>query len=72
MTMTIEIKQLVIRAVVDERRGPKVETQPLSAERTSPPPVNSSSTPLRRQEREAMVTECMRRVLRELRRRRER
>jgi hypothetical protein len=70
--MTIEIKQLVIRAVADGRRehplypaGPRVAPAPVPS-RTSPPP----RTP--EEDREALVAACVREVLRKLERSRER
>jgi hypothetical protein len=66
--MTIEIKQLVIRAVVDERRardpgaaGPARPAAAAPAPRLAPP---GEAGP----DREALIAECTRRVLRELRR----
>jgi hypothetical protein len=63
--MTIEIKQLILRAVVEERRdrpltagGPGSRTA--AADRTAPPELAV--------DREAMIAECTQQVLRELRR----
>jgi hypothetical protein len=68
--MTIEIKQLVIRAVVEERRAPDPGAAapprppaPAPAPRLAPPGVAGP-------DREALIAECTRRVLRELQRRR--
>lgn len=65
--MTIEIKQLILRAVVEERRDPSLaagdprpRTASRAADRTAPP---ESSV-----DREAVIAECTRQVLRELRR----
>jgi hypothetical protein len=58
MTMTIEIKQLILRAVVEERRDrPLAAGDPVS--RKPPEPAV---------DREAVIAECTRQVLRELRR----
>lgn len=53
--MTIEIKQLILRAVVEERRA-----RPLDADR----PVSLDAA----MNREIVIAECTRQVLRELRR----
>jgi hypothetical protein len=63
--MTIEIKQLILRAVVEERRDrPLAAGGPGSriaaADRTAPPELAV--------DREAMIAECTQQVLRELRR----
>lgn len=64
--MTIEIRQLVIRAVAKApRRDPGVSTQPPSV-LGQPGPVRPS---LGRAERRALVAECVRDVLRILERR---
>jgi len=68
--MTIEIKQLVIRAVVEERRAP------VRAGAASAPPGRAGPAPVRRAapaageglDREDLIAECTRQVLRELRR----
>jgi hypothetical protein len=64
--MTIEIKQLIIRAVVEERRdrplaagGPGSRTASAAADRMAPPELAV--------DREAVIAECTRQVLRELR-----
>lgn len=55
--MTIEIKQLILRAVVEERRDrPLAAGDPVS--RTAPEPDV---------DREVVIAECTRQVLRELR-----
>jgi hypothetical protein len=66
--MTIEIKQLVIRAVVEERRerapgadAPRSQAVSSSARRVAPVADVGSN-------REIVIAECTRRVLRELRR----
>ena len=58
MTMTIEIKQLILRAVVEERRD-----RPLTA-----PGPGSRTAPAAAVDRGAVIAECTRQVLRELRR----
>jgi hypothetical protein len=65
--MTIEIKQLIIRAVVEEHRdlplaagGPGRRTASAAADRAAPPEAAV--------DREAVIAECTRQVLRELRR----
>ena len=67
MTMTIEIKQLILRAVVEERRdrplaagGRGSRTASAAADRTAPPELAV--------DREAVIAECTQQVLRELRR----
>jgi hypothetical protein len=71
--MTIEIKQLIIRAVVEDAR-PRPAAAPAS--RAVPEPVRpaASSQPGQPGEpdvdRDAVVAECMRLVLRELRKER--
>jgi len=69
--MTIQIKQLVIRAVVEPRREPApAATAPRvrapESARTAPSPTGAVA------DRDALVAECAREVLRELRRRRSR
>jgi hypothetical protein len=72
--MTIEIKQLVIRAVVEERRerapggdpprsgaAPGATPTPALARRAPAPAPDSTG-----RDREALIAECTRRVLREL------
>lgn len=54
--MTIEIKQLILRAVVEERRDRPLAT----ADRPAPPEPAV--------DREAVIAECTRQVLNELRR----
>lgn len=65
--MTIEIKQLIIRAVVEEDRdrpraagGPGSRTASASADRLAPPAAAV--------DRDAVIAECTRQVLRELQR----
>lgn len=70
--MTIEIRELVIRAVVDARgAAPPPTDHPFA-----PPPAPGAAAapdPVRAPEdREALVARCVREVLRELRRARER
>ena len=70
MTMTIEIKQLIIRAVVEDAR-PRPAAAPAS--RAVPEPVRpaASSQPGEPAvDRDAVIAECMRLVLRELRKER--
>jgi hypothetical protein len=63
MTMTIEIKQLILRAVVEERRD-----RPLSASGPAVSTAADRSAPLEAAvDREAVIAECTRQVLRELR-----
>jgi hypothetical protein len=64
--MTIEIKQLILRAVVEERRdrplaagGPGSRTASAAADRMAPELAV---------DREAVIAECTQQVLRELRR----
>ncbi|HEY8209121.1 MAG TPA: DUF5908 family protein [Myxococcaceae bacterium] len=70
--MTIEIKQLVIRAVVDQGPNRSRDGLPPGA-RTSPEPASSRGAAAPPSgpgpELEAMVAECTRQVLRELRKR---
>lgn len=72
--MTIEIKQLVIRAVVDERRAREpgaAAPEPQAAPRPAPGPSPGLAPPGDAgPDREALIAECTRRVLRELQRRR--
>lgn len=65
--MTIEIKQLVVRAVVESRADERsvVPALPVPVPLASPPPDPALN-------RDALVAECARLVLRELRRGRER
>ena len=56
--MTIEIKQLVVRAVVEERR----ERAPTAA-----PVPRRAGKPAAELDRESLIAECVRRVMRELR-----
>jgi hypothetical protein len=64
--MTIEIKQLIIRAVVEDRRE-----QTLAARSRSPtvpePTRRSTATANAQVSREALIAECTRQVLRALR-----
>ena len=70
--MAIEIKQLIIRAVVEERR----ERAPAPAPAAPRGPGRAAAELARRAappadaglDREALIAECTRRVLRELRR----
>ncbi|HLT34886.1 MAG TPA: DUF5908 family protein [Enhygromyxa sp.] len=63
--MTIEIRQLIIRASAEARREP-ASPSPASP---SPVEVRSAAAP---DQREAIVAACVREVLRELKRARER
>ena len=68
--MTIEIKQLIIRAVVEDTRP-----RPAPASRAAPEPIRpASSQPGQPGEpgvdRDALIAECTRHVLRELRKER--
>lgn len=71
--MTIEIRELVIRAVVDARgSGPPPTEHP---PRTPPAATTAAANPdpvRAPEDREALVARCVREVLRELRRARER
>ena len=72
--MTIEIKQLVIRAVVDQGPSRSRDGMPPGA-RPSPEPAPSrgaAAPPERGPELESLVAECTRQVLRELRKRKSR
>ncbi|MEZ4362926.1 MAG: DUF5908 family protein [Kofleriaceae bacterium] len=70
--MTIEIKQLIIRAVVDERRAHDPSGGTPDGRAAPVPGVASHHAPpgAAEPDREAMIAECTRRVLRELQRRR--
>lgn len=71
--MTIEIKQLIIRAVADGRREAPPAEGPVGAA-TSPPP-RFAHEPVRaapERDHEAIVAACVREVLRRLERARER
>ena len=65
--MTIEIKQLILRGVVEERRArPLIAGGPAS--RTAPAAVDRAASPEATVDREVVIAECTRQVLRELRR----
>ena len=64
--MTIEIKQLVVRAVVEPRPAATPRPPPVPAEARTPPSPDLAV------DRDALVAECARLVLRELRRGRDR
>ncbi len=68
--MTIEIRQLIIRAVVEDRRErPAGTTAPRSqASRAATEPAIRATPPDPGIERDALIAECTRQVLRELRR----
>jgi hypothetical protein len=66
--MTIEIKQLIIRAVVAEARPRPTATAPRS--RAVPEAVRPPAAPDAGVDREALIAECTRQVLRELRKER--
>jgi hypothetical protein len=66
MTMTIEIKQLIIRAVVDGRREPAAGTRSARG-RVGSEPVRAAPPDIA-VNRAATIAECTRHVLRELRR----
>jgi hypothetical protein len=69
MTMTIEIKQLIIRAVVGDRRdrpaGTRGPRTPAAARAVDHPALRDVAA-----DREALVDACARQVLRELRKER--
>ena len=65
--MTIEIKQLIIRAVVEDAR-PRPTAAPAS--RAVPEPVRPAVPPEPGADRDAVIAECTRLVLRELRKER--
>lgn len=65
--MTIEIKQLILRAVVEERRDRPL-TSGGPASRTAPAAADRAASPEATVDREAVIAECTRQVLRELRR----
>lgn len=72
--MAIEIRQLIIRAVVDEGRG-AAPAREREVAVTSAPARESSAAPvyeLGPEERQAIVQACVREVLRKLERARER
>jgi hypothetical protein len=68
--MAIEIRQLIIRAVVEERRErPAGTTGPRSPRsRAAAEPAVRATPPDTGTDREALIAECTRQVLRELRR----
>ena len=64
--MTIEIKQLILRAVVEERRDrPLAAGDPASRMASA---TDRAAPPEPAVDRESVITECTRQVLRELRR----
>jgi Family of unknown function (DUF5908) len=64
--MTIEIKQLIIRAVVEEKREQTLAAPPRSP--AAPEPVRRSTAKAATGvDREALIAACTRQVLRELR-----
>lgn len=62
--MTIEIRQLVIRALADAQAPARAPAEPTPRH---PPPAASTAS-----ERDALIAACVREVLRELRRASER
>jgi hypothetical protein len=68
--MTIEIKQLVIRAIVEQRREQAQPAAPLI--RKTPESARVVQPPAKVIDRNALIAECTRQVLRELRKGRER
>lgn len=67
--MTIEIRQLVIRAVVDARAPTDAsEVAPVSAPLTTRPRSAESTPAPAASDRDALVAACVRAVLRELQR----
>ena len=67
MTMTIGIKQLIIRAVVDGRRERPAGTSGARG-RIASEPVHHAAPPDIAVNHETMIAECTRQVLRELHR----
>ena len=70
--MPIEIRQLIIRAVVERRSD---DARPRAASSNPPPPLVARSAPApipRAEDRDALVASVVREVLRELRKSRER
>ena len=70
MTMTIEIKQLIIRAVVEGRRERSAGTEG-ARNRVMSAPVHHTAPAAPRDialDRETLIVECARQVLRELQR----
>ena len=67
MTMTIEIKQLIIRAVVEDRRERPARTGGLRSRAVSEP-GRHAALPDIAVDREPLIAECARQVLRELQR----
>lgn len=65
--MTIEIKQLIIRAVVEDRRERPAGTGGLRSRAVSEP-VRHAALPDIAVDRETLIVECTRQVLRELQR----
>ena len=74
MNMTIEIKQLVVRAVVEPRRAPPGDAPAPRACGAAGAPGRAApdAAPDPTVDRESLVADCARQVLRELRRGRER
>jgi len=70
--MTIEIRQLIIRAVVDGHATAVVPTPDTPAASFGPVARNSRPAPLSPTERAAVAADCARDVAREMRRARER
>jgi hypothetical protein len=72
--MTIEIKQMIIRATVQSRPGGEQRPDaPDSIAASSPAPRRSEPAPaVLAEQRQALVSACVREVLRELRKARER
>jgi hypothetical protein len=73
--MTIEIKQLIIRAVTDGRREPAghpAASPAAVAPGPWPAPASASHRAAPGEERDAIVAACVREVLRRLERKRER
>lgn len=71
--MTIEIRQLVIRARAEARpEATERRAEPLESPRVPTPAPPESVQPFSREDREAIVAACVREVLRELRKSRER
>ncbi|HEX2871515.1 MAG TPA: DUF5908 family protein [Polyangiaceae bacterium] len=74
--MTIEIRQLIIRALVDSNAAAATAAPPLTADAPggslAPMPRNLRQAPLSPTERAAVAADCARTLTRELRRARER
>jgi Family of unknown function (DUF5908) len=67
MTMTIEIKQLIIRAVVEDRRARPAGTGGPESQ-AAPGPLHHAALPGLAVNRETLIADCARQVVRALQR----